>query len=207
MPQRTCIEDDCTDAVHSNDRCTKHWGRWYYAKNADRIRARRKVDRQGAQRERILAEKAAYRERNRVELAQKQREYYHANPERASAGSRTPEALKARAERKLRSRARYTELEHERRARKLALGVDSGISVQRLSERDGDRCAYCRCELTFERAERGKHIPTKATIDHVIPLSRGGAHRWSNVCLACWRCNLSKGNRLLAEWVRRPKAA
>lgn len=207
VDQRTCIEDDCNEPLHSNERCVRHWGRWYYAQNAERIRERRRAARQGPQRERVLAEKAAYRARNRDELAAKQRAYYHADPERAAAATKTPEARAAHASRKRSSRARYTEIEHERRARKLSLTVDPGIGVEALVRRDGRACAYCSCILTFARAERGKYVASKATIDHVIPISRGGAHIWENVCLACWRCNLSKGNRLLTEWVRRPRAA
>ena len=43
------------------------------------------------------------------------------------------------------------------------------------------RCAYCR-----------RHCGRKFHIDHRIPLSRGGTHRFENLCLACPRCNLQK---------------
>ena len=33
-----------------------------------------------------------------------------------------------------------------------------------------------------------------ATIDHVIPLSKGGTHTWDNVRPAHWKCNMDKGN-------------
>ena len=36
------------------------------------------------------------------------------------------------------------------------------------------------------------------TIDHVIPVSRGGRNTWENVVTACGLCN-SKGNKLLKE--------
>lgn len=38
------------------------------------------------------------------------------------------------------------------------------------------------------------------TIDHIIPLSRGGKHVAENLAAACYACNSSKGNRLLSEW-------
>ena len=34
------------------------------------------------------------------------------------------------------------------------------------------------------------------TIDHVIPVSRGGTHRLSNLQLLCEDCNADKSNRL-----------
>jgi 5-methylcytosine-specific restriction endonuclease McrA len=38
------------------------------------------------------------------------------------------------------------------------------------------------------------------TIDHIVPLSRGGKHEASNLTAACYSCNASKCNRLLSEW-------
>lgn len=38
------------------------------------------------------------------------------------------------------------------------------------------------------------------TVDHVIPLSRGGAHAEGNLVPACKPCNSSKGDKLLIEW-------
>ncbi len=53
--------------------------------------------------------------------------------------------------------------------------------------RDGYRCVYCR------RARA-------TTVDHVVPRSRGGAHKdWDNVRAACRTCNHRKGDRLLSE--------
>jgi len=37
-------------------------------------------------------------------------------------------------------------------------------------------------------------------LDHVQPLSRGGADKESNMVPACADCNLSKGSKTLAEW-------
>lgn len=45
-------------------------------------------------------------------------------------------------------------------------------------------CAYC-----------GKSIPDCYTLDHVIPISKGGPHAIDNVVPACLSCNSGKGNR------------
>ena len=51
--------------------------------------------------------------------------------------------------------------------------------------RDAHICMYC-----------GAHPrDNKLTRDHVIPMSRGGRDRWSNVVTACRSCNTRKGNR------------
>jgi 5-methylcytosine-specific restriction endonuclease McrA len=41
----------------------------------------------------------------------------------------------------------------------------------------------------------------KLTLDHVIPLSRGGKHSKDNVVAACLHCNDSKGTKTLEEWI------
>lgn len=47
----------------------------------------------------------------------------------------------------------------------------------------GHRCAYCNCD------------DLKLTMDHVIAISRGGAHTVDNVVPACVPCNSRKKNR------------
>lgn len=61
-------------------------------------------------------------------------------------------------------------------------------------ERDGWICQLCKKavnpKLTFPN-------PACASLDHVIPLSRGGGHKTTNVQLAHLRCNTSRGNKVL----------
>jgi len=51
--------------------------------------------------------------------------------------------------------------------------------------RDGGRCMYCG--------------GSAASIDHVVPRSRGGRHAWDNVVAACHRCNRIKADRTPAD--------
>lgn len=54
----------------------------------------------------------------------------------------------------------------------------------------GTRCAYC-----------GKLLSTyTATIDHIVPLSRGGDNEPSNLCWCCKNCNSEKAYFLTEEW-------
>lgn len=55
--------------------------------------------------------------------------------------------------------------------------------------RDNCACQYCGRQLTRE----------EATVDHVVPKSRGGVTAWDNVVCACRACNMRKGARTLAE--------
>ena len=62
-----------------------------------------------------------------------------------------------------------------------------------LFARDGYSCQYCgRHRRDFGHRE-------SLTRDHIVPLSRGGDNRWTNVVTACSRCNLRKGNRIPRE--------
>ena len=60
--------------------------------------------------------------------------------------------------------------------------------------RDGRKCAYC-----------GKTRAERYELDHIVPRSRGGANRVSNLVVACHDCNVEKGNGDVGEFlVSRP---
>lgn len=58
-----------------------------------------------------------------------------------------------------------------------------------LWHRDQGVCQYCDRPVTI----------STATIDHVIPKSKGGCHTWENLVISCAKCNGKKGSRLLGE--------
>lgn len=61
----------------------------------------------------------------------------------------------------------------------------AGLSRCAVFLRDGGRCQYCACPAE--------------DVDHVVPRSRGGEHRWENVVAACRRCNATKQDRTPQE--------
>jgi 5-methylcytosine-specific restriction endonuclease McrA len=63
------------------------------------------------------------------------------------------------------------------------------LNKRNLYSRDGGQCQYCGEQIGM----------TSATIDHIVPRSRGGKNIWENVCLACDDCNYTKGSHLLSE--------
>lgn len=88
-----------------------------------------------------------------------------------------------------------------RRANVRGQSVDRGISRASLRIRRGDSCHYCGVQLEFRNLGRKSQPSNYATVDHVVPISRGGTHSWENVVLACQHCNCSKRNSIYpTEW-------
>ena len=52
--------------------------------------------------------------------------------------------------------------------------------------RDNYQCQYCGKQLT----------DWSATIDHVVPKSKGGQWSWHNLVTCCEKCNQAKGNQI-----------
>lgn len=116
-----------------------------------------------------------------------------------------PEHVRALdAERYLRDRDKRSTLATEhaqvRRARLLGREYEKGITVRRLRDRDGDACCHCGVEMIFRRFKAGEGTGEQATIEHLVPVSKGGTHTWENVALACRDCNFRRGAKSLDEW-------
>ena len=41
------------------------------------------------------------------------------------------------------------------------------------------------------------------TVDHIVPVSRGGSNGPENIVLACWECNMAKKDQSLEEFLQR----
>lgn len=57
------------------------------------------------------------------------------------------------------------------------------------------------CVICHKKINRRYRLPNfmAATVEHIIPLSRGGTHTWDNVAPAHYRCNMDKSDRLASE--------
>jgi 5-methylcytosine-specific restriction endonuclease McrA len=61
-------------------------------------------------------------------------------------------------------------------------------------QRDKYTCAYCG--LQPGDSQRGQALSRQNfTVDHILPVSRGGKNTWGNTVCACPACNQRKGNR------------
>ena len=89
--------------------------------------------------------------------------------------------------------------EQNRRAKIKNALVDADITLPELYRRDGGICYICGglCDWTdCDQQEDGTIIAGNnyPSIDHVIPLSKGGLHSWDNVKLSHRICNSIKSN-------------
>lgn len=89
--------------------------------------------------------------------------------------------------------------EKTQRAHARRVGAPLVERVDRIAiiERDGSRC-YLWCGRVLQASE--------ITLDHVIPLRRGGVHTANNLRVACRRCNQRKGTKLLEELTDLPQS-
>lgn len=72
-----------------------------------------------------------------------------------------------------------------------AEGSVSADDIRRRYEAQQGRCHWCGVKLDDYH------------VDHVIPLSKGGADSPANICVSCPRCNLSKNDKLPHDFIGR----
>lgn len=137
-----------------------------------------------------------YQDNRDVRLA-KRKERYQAKREAALAQNRLWRAANLEKHRAL---CRKWAKEHpeemraivaRRRAKLLeAEGSHTRADVRRLWDEQDGFCVGCRADLFVT----GYHV------DHIYPLSKGGANSPDNLQLLCPSCNRSKGDKLPDEW-------
>ena len=76
---------------------------------------------------------------------------------------------------------------------------DKDISLEKLFKRDNGICYLCGnpCDWNDGEDRDGTFIAggSYPSIDHVIPVSKGGTHTWKNIMLAHRSCNTAKRDR------------
>lgn len=87
---------------------------------------------------------------------------------------------------RLRNPGKHAEIENRRRARKLAQFV-APVDPVTIRDRDKGLCGICGHAVASD----------EQSLDHIVPLARGGTHEPANVQLAHRSCNSRKGAKLL----------
>ena len=91
---------------------------------------------------------------------------------------------------------------HEHRLDK-CIERDNSISLKELYRRDNGICWLCGKQCDWNDIKKTKKTMIAGemypSIDHVIPIAKGGQHVWSNVRLAHRKCNYEKRDRIVAK--------
>ena len=93
-------------------------------------------------------------------------------------------------------RKKINQIDRNKRYKDLKKQGDFDYSVNLINVYESFRgiCQYCHKSLSFESDVCGDDYPS---IDHIIPISKGGTHTWDNVQLLCRRCNYMKSDKIL----------
>lgn len=90
---------------------------------------------------------------------------------------------------------RVRDANHRRRAAGYSGPSASGVDYEALWVECGGKCGICGEQI---RADLAWPDPRSKSRDHILPLSRGGAHSQENVQWTHLECNLRKGSRIPA---------
>lgn len=97
---------------------------------------------------------------------------------------------------KCRQKAKGNKHSVRSRCRKYGVLYDSNVTRAKILKRDNYTCQICGKKCNPTDVRWGSFGPDFPTVDHIIPLAKGGAHIWSNVQCACGICNSYKRDLL-----------
>jgi 5-methylcytosine-specific restriction endonuclease McrA len=196
-----CVE--CSYATARKRRAEKPeeclaYERRYYARNAERVKAYTRAWNKANRKSRLETERR-YAEKHPGYALEKGRKQYAKDPEQSrirqrERRQRDVEAHNARHREYLARHPEKTPEYYRRyRARKAnASGSHTAADIAALERMQRHCCAYCRADLR----------KVGRSIDHIIPLSRGGSDAPANLQLLCRSCNSSKHARHPIEFAR-----
>lgn len=87
------------------------------------------------------------------------------------------------------------------RCRNYGVYYDPTVTREKVISRDNGVCQICGKVCDENDLRWGTLGPDFPTLDHVVPLAKGGTHTWGNVQCACASCNSDKRDLLeYASW-------
>ena len=151
-------------------------------------------------REQIKASRKRYHAENREQIAERYKQYYAENQDRRQEyakqyhiENRDGLAVKQKQYRKDHSEE-ISRKNAKRRAikSKATIGDHADIVAWEKQWRSKKTVTCHWCSKRIKTAD--------VHVDHVVPLSKGGAHSVENLCVSCETCNLSKHAKLPDVW-------
>lgn len=205
----TCSVETCEAAILARGWCSMHWNRWYRHGSTDDPIAGNPLwkhcnscdgvfPRDGENfhahssssdglsawcKPCAAAKRRAHVAANREQVNEARRAAYWLDPDK---GRTTAAKWRRRNPERAQDVARAGN--HRRRA--VLTGTDSEMfSPTEIFDRDSWRCGICGGRIAHRRAYPD---PLSVSLDHVVPLARGGTHTRANTQAAHLRCNLRK---------------
>lgn len=81
--------------------------------------------------------------------------------------------------------------------------IDKDITLEALYRRDSGVCYLCGKKCDWNDKAGNVVGPLYPSIDHVVPVSKGGFHSWDNVLLAHFECNVTKSDALEKDLIQK----
>ena len=196
---KPCIKCGATNRDKSGKcrPCKKKSSAIWKKANSDKLRAR-SAEYRAANPEKVRATKARWEKANPGKSKAWQAKYRTENPEKARAATakyrtKNPKKVKATTAKGREANPEAIRIwSHNRRARKIANGGKlSSNLAELLFKRQKGKCACCQ-----EPLGGGYHL------DHIVPLSLGGANEDWNIQLLTATCNLNKGAKTPIDYMR-----
>lgn len=160
-----------------------------YLANKEIISVKRKIFRE-ENKEKIREQKKIYRTKNIDKLRKNKRDYYIKN--RDIFIKKTALWRKNNPEKNLANH-------QERRSRKKnAAGKHTGNDIIKIMLYQNNLCVGCGKKIS--KPVKGGEL--LATVDHKIPLSKGGSNWPDNLQMLCLQCNIEKNDMNFDEWLK-----
>jgi len=145
--------------------------------------------------EKIFKYKTQYREDNKEKISEYGKQYYLGHKEQIAEKNRQYNInnKKQLARKKRQYYLKNPNISTNSRARRLKIIGSSEISTAEwkdIMELCDWRCIYCGVPLT----------KINRSVDHILPLSKGGQHNKRNLVPVCRLCNSSKNDKFLYDW-------
>jgi 5-methylcytosine-specific restriction endonuclease McrA len=190
--------------------CDDHKDRKEYARRANQLYYYRHLEQQ-RQRSRIKSAKRFEQKRSIVlqtnrewaaknsdKIKLRQKQYHLENLEKRKAQNKEWRRLHGKESRRRllkQNPSRDIFYSHNRRALKRAATINLA-NIKRwmdsVKNSPTSICYYCQLKIPSSLIH----------FDHIVALSRGGAHSVENLCISCASCNLSKNNKDVGAWIR-----
>lgn len=153
----------------------------YYLKNNSKLK-KQSADYYAKNKKRCLETSTAWKKRNPLKVAGYQKTH-------------RPKAIIYHRKWRALNRGRWAAQSQRRRALQRAAAINlKSIAewMQSVRKKERATCYYCRSVVSAKTIH----------FDHIVALSKGGAHSVDNLCVSCASCNLRKSTKSVQAWVR-----